>query len=311
MSGIQFRIIDDAPAARTSWERFSPHVTIDDEWDFREIWTKGLNFPFHFIVGSDRDNDIGLLPLTLNTVKGLGAKYLRMREPFLEFFGGIDIDDTKVWVAPGYEHVIPDFLRQVRTPAKLTYLREPYNFDSLESTFYLDRYELDLRPLSDIDDFMQKNLKGRSRQRLRNRLHRIDSAYTTEIRQGTEDDLDRLFRLSIERFGERSSFNLEQRQDAFRGFLGRFVTDLFHIDLDGVAQAVSMGILHNHIYTTLSIGYDLHVRDLSKYLIVSQIKRALELNCTKFDAGKGENGWKSHFNLTRIPQYNLVLNYAD
>jgi CelD/BcsL family acetyltransferase involved in cellulose biosynthesis len=158
---------------------------------------------------------------------------------------------------------------------------------------------------------MGTNLERRSRQRLRNRLHRIGRSYVVDVGEGGREDLEKLFELNVERFGERSSFNIDQRRNVFRSFLGRFDTDLFCIYLDAEARAVSMGIVYNGTYTTLSIGYDLRVRDLSKYLVVAQIKRALALGCTKFDAGKGDNGWKSHFNLKKIPQYNLVLNYHD
>ena len=290
METLEFKVVADEEEAKAVWEQFSPHKTIDDEWDFRDIWTREFSFPFHFIVGYDRDKPVGLLPLTLNTVKGLGAKYLNMHQPFLEFFGGIDIDDTRVWVVPEHEYAVSDFLRQITMPAKLTYLQQPYRFDSDEAIYYLDRFELDLRPFPDISAFMRNNLDGRSRQRLGNRLRRIEKSYTVQVKEGTEEHLETLFQLNIGRFGERSSFHMEQRRNAFRAFLKRFDTDLFCIHLDREVKAVSMSIVYNTNYTTLSIGYDINVRDLSKYLIVTQMKRAMELGCTKFDAGKGDNG---------------------
>lgn len=307
MKSLTFKIITDPKEAKEMWEKLSPHKTLDDEWDFRDIWTNELHFPFHFIVGYDGDKVVGLLPLQVNTGKGLAAKHFDRSEPFLEFFGGIDIDDTRVWTVPGYEDTVVDFLKQIHSPAILSYLRDPYIVDENKASLYVDRFELDLQQYQNIQEFMQKNFDGKSRQRLINRLNKLRKTYDITITDGKEADLELLYKLSIERFGERSSFNLQQRRNVFKNFLKRFTVDLFIIKLNGESKATSYSILFNNTYTTMSIGYDAAIRDLSKLLIVTQIQRALEKGCTTFDAGKGDNGWKSHFNLKRIPQYKLNI----
>jgi len=249
-----------------------------------------------------------LMPLQQNTGKGLGATYLQMQTPFLEFFGGIDIDDTQIWVVPGYEDTIKDFLKQIKTPAILSYLKDPYEVSSIKAEPYIDRFELDLKKFENIQDFMQKNLDGKSRQRLINRINKIKKNYEVDIKECTASELPLLYKLSIQRFGERSSFNLPQRQHVLEAFLKRFNVDLFAIELDGKIAAMSYGIIFNNTYTTMTIGYDITIRDLSKYLIITQLERAMEKGCTLFDAGKGDNGWKSHFNFQKIPQYKLLLN---
>jgi len=307
MKQVDFRVATDTDECKKLWEEFSPRLVIDDEWDFRDIWTKAYDFPFHFIVGSIGTDNVGLLPLQLNTGKGLGAVHLHMPGSFLEFFGGIDIDDSRVLVKPGYEEIIPQLLDQIDLSAALTYLQEPYQIKGHSAEFMLDRFALQLDQLNDFSDFMQNNLDGKSRQRLINRINKIEREYKVTVRKGTDEDLEKLFQLSIDRFGERSSFNMPERKQVFRDFVKRFDTDLFTIEIDGEIKAVSLAIMYNHIYTTLSIGYDISVRDLSKYLIVQQMKRALEFKCKTFDAGKGDNGWKSHFNFQKIPQYKIIL----
>jgi len=310
MNSLQFKIIENKEEAKNIWEIFSPHQTIDDEWDFRDLWTKELNLPFHFIVGYDGDQPVGLLPLQLNTLKGLSPRLLEMDKPYLEFFAGIDTDDNRVFVLPGYEQYIPEFLKQINSPAVLTSLKEQINVHGNESVHYLDRFELDLSKFSDFETFLKTNLDGVSRQRLINRINKIERNYTVEVKEGTREDLEKLFQFSIDRFGERSSFHMLQRQQVYREFLKRFSVDLFTVTLNGETKAVSFCIMHNGSYISLNIGYDYSIRDISKFLVVTQIQRAMQKGCKRFDAGQGDNGWKEHFHLTKIPQYKLIISNA-
>lgn len=310
MNSLTFHIISDETDAKALWDQFSPAKTIDDDWKFRDTWTESYAFPFHFIVGYDGDKAIGLLPLQQNTLKGLGPKLTKMDEPYLEFFGGIDTDDNDVLVLPGYEEYKPEFLKQIKTPAFLSSLKNEYRIEGGETEFYIDRFELDLTKFPTFDDFMQANLDGVSRQRLINRTNKIQRNYKVEVIDAKHEELDLLFDFSIKRFGDRSSFNRPDRRAIFKHLLERFEVDLFKITLDGKPAAMSFAFLYKGSYITLNIGYDYDIRDISKLLVVTQIQRAIEKGCTRFDAGQGENGWKSHFNFTRIPQYKLILNYT-
>jgi CelD/BcsL family acetyltransferase involved in cellulose biosynthesis len=100
---------------------------------------------------------------------------------------------------------------------------------------------------------------------------------------------------------------MPQRQQIYRDLLKRFNVDLFVIYLNNEPKAISFGIIYNDTYTTINVGYDYDIRDISKYLVVNQIKRAFDLKMKTLDAGQGDNGWKEHFNLTKIPQYKLTL----
>lgn len=304
---IDFKIISDIHEAKAVWEELSPHKTIDDEWEFRQILNTDLNVPLHFMVGYDGEQPVGLLALQKNDRQGLSPKLLSMNSPYLEFFAGIDTDDNGIMIKPGYESAIPEFLKQITEPAILTSIKDQY--DGAEH--YIDRFTLDLTQFSDFEDFLQKNLDGKSRQRLINRLNKIEKTYAVEIKKGTAEDLPTLFQFSIDRFGEKSSFNMPQRQAIYKKLLERFNVDLFVITLDDKPAAISFGIIYNGTYTTVNVGYDYNVRDISKYLVVNQLKRAMELGCTTFDAGQGDNGWKEHFHLRKIPQYKLQLNIKN
>lgn len=308
MSHLSLKVISDPSQAKTLWELFSPHQALDDEWDFRYVFIKDFNFPLHFIVGYDGEKPIGLLALQRNTLKGLGPALLGMNEPFLEFFGGVDTDNNKVLVLPGYEEVISQFLEHVKEKAVLSDLRDPYERGDQKAINHNNRYELDLVKIKSFEEYLQANFDGKNRQRLINRLNKIQKNYQLEVKDGKGEDLELLFKLSIERFGEKSSFNRQDRQILYKDIFTSLEHDFFVVSVNGVPKAASLALLHKKTYTSLNIGYDYDTRDLGKFVIATQMKRAWSKGYELYDAGKGDNGWKEQFRLTKIPLYQLRLN---
>lgn len=307
MDSKLFKIITDEQEAKKLWEDFSPHKTIDDEWNFRYAFGKDFNFPFHFIVGYEKEKPIGVLPLQLNTVKGLGPKLLGMNKPFLEFFGGVDTDDNHILLLPEYENHSIDFLRQINMSAILNDLKEKYTVDGNEAQHYTDRFEVDLENINDFESYLESNLQGKSKRNIKNEIKYFYRDYTIETKKGGSEELELLFRLSKERFGRKSSFHMDYRQQIYRDFIDLYDVDIFTIILNGAPKAVSYGIMFKNTYILLSIGYDYSIPNLAKFLFSHLFTRAKELGCTLFDAGKGDNGWKERFHLTKIPQYKLTI----
>lgn len=309
MDRLEFKVIDNIEEAKKIWELFSPKKVIDDEWNFRFCWFKYLEIPLHFIAGYDKGQPIGLLPLQMNTVKGLDARLLLMDKPFLEFFGGIDTDDNKVFVKPGFEHAVPQFFRQIKEPAIFTSLANKHG-DNGSTEHYLYRYELDFGNAKNIDDFLQTFYTGKTKRDLLHRIRKMQREHKIEIHDGTDADLELLFNKSIERFGDRSSFNLEYRRAIYKELKSLFDHDLFVINVDGEPKALAFCLIYKNSYTLLNVGYDYSDRDIGKLLVVTEMQRAIEHGCTRFDAGQGDNGWKERFHLTKIEQYKLALNLA-
>jgi CelD/BcsL family acetyltransferase involved in cellulose biosynthesis len=307
-STVTYKIITHPEECKKLWEEFSPQLTIDDNWDFRETFIKDLGFELYFLTGYDGDNPVGLLPLQRNTNKGISQKIHAPGKPFLEFFGGVDTDSNTVLLKPGYESLRTSFLEQIKDYAVLSDLAEPLKVGGIQAEYYNDKFILDLKQFQSFDEFLLKNFDGKSRQRLKNRINKLYKEFSVETTKGSEQDLENMFRFSINRFGENSSFNMPYRQDVFKELLRNFETDFFVIKLNGEIKAASFGITYKGTYTSVNNGYDLEVRDLAKILAATQIKRAIETGFETYDGGKGENGWKEHFHLVKVPQYKLVLN---
>lgn len=309
---LRFEIITEKDKAKEIWEYFSPHLKIDDEWEFRYTWIKHLDLPLHFIVGYDGDEPVGLLALEQNTNKGLGPKLLNMDEPFLEFFGGVDTDDNYIFLKPGYEHLTSEFLEQIHTPAILTSLKTEEGYATKNATpeFYLNRYEIDITGATDFDSYIDKNFSGKTRRNIKSEAKVRFKDEKVEILDGTIDDLEYLFQLSISRFGDRSSFNMEYRRKTFRDLFQNFDIDLFKVAINGEIKGIAFCNVYKERYTGINIGYDYSTPGLGKFLVVSSIPRAAKRGCTIYDAGQGDTGWKSAFHFTKISQYQLKLNTA-
>ncbi len=161
--------------------------------------------------------------------------------------------------------------------------------------------------LNGFDSFLETGLRGENRRKIRHVMSKINNNYKVEFKKGTEKDLELLFELNKMRFGKNSHFHMEHRKQIHRDFLTLFPHDLFTIYLNGVIKAVGMGIIHKKIYHGLISGYDYEINDLGKFVFLSKMKRAMELGCVVYDAGKNDNGWKEQLGLARTPQYKLSL----
>ena len=307
MSNIEFKIIEDPVEAKEIWEIFSEHKVIDDEWDFRNIWTQELELPFHFIVGYEGDKPIGLLALQRNTIVGLGPSLLGMDKPYLEFFGGVDTDDNRVFLLPGYEDRVEDFLNQIKEPAILTSLRD-HVVGNHEAEFYLNRFEVNIEGIKDYKEYVDKNFEGKTR---RNILRELKGKgvrdLSIEVKDGKEEDLELLFKFSIDRFGDKSSFHMEQRRNVYRNLMKKFDVDLFLILLNGEVKAVVYAIVYKNTYVGVNTGYDYLVPNLGKLVFTASLERALKRGCTVYDVGQGSK-WKEQLHIPMIPQYKLSLN---
>ncbi len=307
MPKLTFKVVTDVNEAKTLWEQFSPHEKIDDEWDFRYTWIEPLDIPLHFIVGYDGDKAVGMLPLQYNENKGIGQKLFKMDKPFYEIFGGADTDDNKVMLLPGYEDHATEFLEQMPRPTILYSLAEPYTVNGVESEHHTDRFEADLTGLTSLDDYIN-SFSGKVRKNIKSELKVRFGDAKVEVRDGTREDLHYLWDLSISRFGEDSSFNMEHRREIFTTLFDRYEIDYFLVLIDDVVRAVSYNLVFNNTYTSINMGYDYSVPGLGKFVIRTCLPRAIDKGCTTYDVGKGNNGgYKERLHLKQIPQYKLVL----
>lgn len=302
---LRFRIVTKPEEAAVLWERFSPHKSLDDEWDFRYTFFKYLSFELYFIVGEVDEHPQFLLPLQKNTLKGLMPPYYPGdNKEFLEFFGGDDTDDNRIMGISDAR--VFDFLKTQSLPARLAPLASSSETSDKEG-FYEDKYILDFIDYKTYEDFLQNKWSSQSRKKIRQQLRKLYREHSIEILVNNYEDIDLIVKYNIQRFGEASSFRFEYRKEIFRDLIELYDVLTLTVVVDGKKEAVSYGIIYKNTYIGMNAGVNSAIPDLSKLLILAQIDHAIARGCKTYDAGKGDSGWKEQFHLKKIPQYMLNI----
>lgn len=304
---MDFKTITNIEEAKSLWNELSLHNTIDDEWDFRYTFFKHLTYVPHFLTGFSDGKAVGVLPLQKNTGVGLMPPYATSHKPFLEFFGGDDTDDNAIMVKPGYEGHIPEFLEKIREDVILAPLKNPYEELGLKTQEYTNKYFIDLKGLTTYEDFIDRTWSGDSRGKFKRGLKKLYREHTIEMEYGNLEDLDLMAELNLQRFGESSSFRFPYRASILKDLSNIFPSEVITVKVDGKKEAVSFGLYYKDTYIAINLGVNSKINNLGKHLIMHQIDKAIEHKCLKFDAGKGDFGWKEQYKLKKIPQYQLSL----
>ncbi len=303
---MKFEVVQDLKKAEIVWNLLSPKKVIDDEWQFRYTFYKYLHYPLYFILCFDGDEPVGMLPMQLNTGFGLRPAYALQCEEFLEFFGGDDSDNNDVFLQEEFGEYRDLFFKQVHSLAYFAPLKDTYKTVQ-NIKFYTNKYYLPLVKYKTYDDFLADRWSGDARRNIKRQIRKLHKDNKVNIVQNEFKDIELLFTLNMLRFGENSSFRYSYRRQIFRDLMDQYRIDLLTIEINGVKEAVSFGIVHKNIYYSMNIGVNPFISNLGKLLILLQIQQAIDLGCKLFDAGKGNGGWKEVYKLNKDPQYKMVI----
>lgn len=302
----KFKVVRDIEEAKDLWEHFSPHKEIDDEWDFRYTFFKRLHYDLHFIVEYEQEKPIGLLPLQMNNLNGLMPPYYRKDgNAFLEFFGGDDTDSNAVFQKSQTTHFM-DYIKSLDIPTYLAPLASSYNTLS-NIIFYDNKYYLDLQNYKSYEDFLADKWGKSSRKKANQQVRKLYRDHRIEILENNYEDIALLSEFNKKRFGEDSSFSYDYRKDVFIDLLKLYDVQTLTVVVDGKKEAVSYGIFYKDQYIGMNAGVNNEIEDLAKMLIFLQIDKAIEHGCKRYDAGKGDSGWKEQFHLEKMPQFALTI----
>jgi len=285
---LDFKIIKDLPQAKEIWQQFSPQETLWDDWDFRYCFYKYYNWELFFYTGYLNGEIIGVLPLQYNPEK-----------QSLEFFGGKYMEENKVLIKNGCEHLVSDFYRQINQKAELEDIssQDPFT-QSLPLQEY--KYIYDLSGITTLEEFIDKYFDSDSRKKKRRLLKE-----EVEIVYNNFEDFDLMINLNIKNFGEESSFHFPFRKEIFHDLLKLdYEPILLTSIIEGKKEAVSFAIKYKDKFISLNSGVNsTSFPWLEKYLILKKVAKAIELKCRIFDACVGNCGWKENWHLEKIPQF--------
>jgi hypothetical protein len=289
-----FSVITDLREAEKVWRLLSPHIVVDDEWDFRYIFYKYHNYPLHFIVGYYNEVAVGLLPLQYNTEK-----------KHVEFFGGVVMGDNKVFLAKGFSGYADMFFKQIIGRSSLIALSDSYTTMKMEP--YEEKYCLDIKGLKNYEEYIEKYLTGKSKRQLRQQIRFLLENQTIEVVRNEYKDIELLFKINKKNFGKDSSFMAPFRAQEYRDLMNLYKAEMITIKVNGKKEAVSFGVTYKKRYRNMNTGTNKAINNLGKLLNLEKITTAVSAKAHILEAGRGSRGWKDQFKFTPIPQYQLIL----
>lgn len=297
---IEIKTVTDLSAAEKLWRQISPRQTVYDDWDFRSAFYPEAPHPLLFIAAYDSISAelVGLLPLQEHPRYGY------------EFFAEYSSEESRPFVKPGYEDLIPQLYGAIPGPGKLSDISGD---DPFTKNFLLEDYKyfLPLKGLSSFEDFLVTRLSPKRRRSLAKEIAAIEllrpEIYYYQAKDGAEA-LERLFVLNINNFREDSYLQEDDRLSWRRLLKSPLDIRLIEISIAGKVIAASLAILYNNTWDYLLTGAAFKdYPGLGKYLVKINIEAAIALGAKVFDAGLGDCGWKHNWHFDRKEQYELEV----
>jgi len=298
----RIRVCDDLDECRRIWEWFWPAERVFDLWPVRECFARHYGHRPHFLL-AERDGTVeGVLPLAWIGDAG-----------YYGYFPG-ETCHARTWLeenripasSPGVLHALVEALPG---PAQVRYLlREdlPDNAD-----FGLDEIGYLFLPGEHGYSFDSYRglFSGKSRKRLDRELAGLE-AHGLSVRLDQLADVDALFRMNLEAFGEQSFFAdprfLRSFEDLAAWLYDRKLLRVTTVCLGGEIAAIDIGASWRRTHVVMAGGTRPEFPGVAKLINFQHLRWACEARLDRIDFLCGDFGWKERFHLTPRPLYMLV-----
>ncbi|MFA6897634.1 MAG: GNAT family N-acetyltransferase [Patescibacteria group bacterium] len=294
---FSIRVVSKLDEARNVWNLLSPKSGLYEDWDFCFVFYKYFQYPLRFYVGEEDGKAVGLLALQYHSEKGC-----------LEFFGGNFMEDNHVFIKPGFEKYIPKFYEAIREKARLEDIVRDNEYVPME--FLENKYVINLKNISGIEDYLQKTFSSNSRRRFRKIKKTMEELPLFRIMENRLEDVDALMEMNQRNFEAESSFNKPFRSQIYHDLVRQKELDIvmFTAEIAGKVEGVSLGIKYQKVFNSFNAGVNKRdFSNLGSYLRLCRIEKAIALGCDTFDAGLEDLGWKELWHLEKVPEYKFTV----
>ncbi|MBP9759457.1 hypothetical protein KBD45_07225, partial [Candidatus Dojkabacteria bacterium] len=244
---ISFKVVNDFETCMNIWNQITTIKTLYDSWDMRIAFFNNEN-QLHFIIALDDDKLVGLLPLQKNIFKG-----------YLEFFGGNFMENNRIFVIDGYEHLRRQLVDLITEKALLrSILPEEEYIQTLPFDDYT--YKLNLSSFLNINDYFD-SVNKKLRKNFRRALNSINDM-KPNIVFNSYNNLDLLIDLNKKVHGVESLFNDGDIYSAFHKLLNsNLKITMISTEFDNKPQSVTFGVEFAGIYYALLSGANREIAD--------------------------------------------------
>lgn len=336
------RIASDIDECADLWQKNYPVECLFDLWQVRETFAKIYNREVFFVVCEESGRLKGLLPLckvaqtadrdithslSENPEKRDIVEPLRKTVRYT-FFPG-EIWHNRTWMEQNKiiaqnRDIMRDMLLKVKADAderhgqinvdirylcknSLKYFPSGFGFnftsDEVGYLFYPANYGYS-------HEKYLASFSGKSRKKILSEVKKLEQQGIS-FRYNNIDDLDIMFQLNINNFGDYGYFNDPKFLSSFKSLADFLQTQqmlrVVTVIIDNEIAAVDMGAIWNNNCIMLAGGTNKNFPGVAKLINLHHIEWASAQKIDSLDFLCGDFGWKERFHLTPRELYQITL----
>lgn len=301
---LKVRVCDNLEECQQIWQCIWPNACLFDLWPVRCCFQKQFNHRPWFLVAERNGMIQGLLALS----------WIEEKQYFGHFPG--ELWQGKTWleqnrIAASSPGVLKEMLDHLPGSTRIRYLtrksmllhEEAMTVDEVGYLFFPKKYDYSFQ-------FYMQEFSGKSRKNLCREMDRLQ-APGLSCRHDRMEDVELLFRMNQEAFGERSYFSDSRFLNSFENLLAwlreKGLLRITTVLIGGTVAAVDVGCVWNSTYTVLAGGTHPDFPGIAKLINFHHLEWACLERLEKVDFLCGDFGWKERFHLTPRPLYKLQI----
>lgn len=306
------RIVEDLEECSYLWGKHFPLERVFDFWEFRWCFSDSYNREASFIVYEDGGKVLGLLPLSRIQETGAYAYF-----PGETWEGKTWIEQNKIIIKG--ENVLSALVEAIPAKANIRYLCTSPQFGELpevgDRSVAYDETDYFFQPA--VHDYSYDNylasFPGKSRKKILGEVNAI-KAKGFEVRINDLKDVDTLFRMNLDNFGEQSFFYDTRFLNGFQRMISflesRDMLRIVTLIVGGKIAAVDVGATWNKHTVFLGGGTHRDFPGIAKMINLYHMEWACQEKLVEMDFLCGDFGWKERFRLSQRNLFKINTNRA-
>lgn len=300
----RIQICEDPAECARIWEKSWPRECFFDLWDVRNFFAGSYKRRPYFLIARKQQKIEGILALSR----------IDESRSFAHFPG--DTWRGKTWleqnkIPASSSQVFNELLNSVPGPTHLRYLTRgsvplkstPVALDEVGYLFFPGKYKFS------FPNYMQE-FSGKSRKKLGRELAELEK-HGVVIRYNHTEDINSLFRMNLESYGEMSYFYDPSFLDSFEKLVvwlhQKKMLRTTTLLLGGTVAAVDIGAIWNNSYTVLAGATNHEFKGVAKMMNFHHLEWSCQKHLAVVDFLCGDFGWKQRFHLAARPLYEMNI----
>lgn len=301
---VQIEVCEDPEECAHIWEKAWPKECFFDLWQVRNCFAGSYKRQPYFLIARKQEKIEGVLALSR----------IEESQSFAHFPG--ESWKKKTWLEQNKiparsSQIFNELLNSVPGPTHIRYLtresvpieKTPVAVDEVGYLFFPRAYNFSFQ------SYMLE-FSGKSRKKIGRELAELEKHGVT-YRYDHIDDIDLMFLMNLESYGELSYFHNPSFLDSFKKLVvwlhQKRMLRITTLLLGDTAAAVDIGAVWNNSYTVLAGATSREFKGVAKMINFHHLEWACLERLDVVDFLCGDFGWKQRFHLTARPLYEMNI----